>query len=83
MSRYSMNFYPKKDNPIWDDKYILRKIAPYDDSEYYWAYTYDKKTWYVVFERKRLHTFDNKSENEMIDILEGYNRNIKQRICHN
>ena len=80
---YSLRFYPESENPRWDNRYQLRKISPYDESKYYWAYSYNKTDWHVIYNGHTVFSLDNKTENEMIDILEQYNHKIKSRICHN
>ena len=79
---YSLHFYPKTDNPRWDDRYQLRKIAPYDEAKYYWAYSYDKANWYIIYDGKSVFSTTGKTE-EIIDLLEQHNQKIKPRICHN
>ena len=80
---YTLHFYPKSDNPKWDNRYQLRKISPYDEAEYYWAYSYDKKNWNIIYNGKPVFSVSDKSKDEIIEILEQYNQKIKMRICHN
>ena len=48
---YKLNYYPKcEEYPMHDNRYQTFKARPYDDAEYYWAYTYDKENWKVVEE---------------------------------
>lgn len=80
---YRLHFYPKSEHPQWDNRYQLRKISPYNEAEYYWAYSYDKINWLVIYNGRTVFSMDHKTENEMIDILEQHNHKIKARICHN
>ena len=80
---YRLCFYPKSEHPRWDNRYQLRKISPYDEAEYYWAYSYDKTNWLVIYKGRTVFSVDHKTEDEMIDILEEYNHKIKTRIGHN
>ena len=80
---YSLRFYPKSENPRWDNRYQLRKISPYDEAKYYWAYSHNKTDWHVIYNGHMVCSIDNKTENEMMDMLEQYNHKIKSRICHN
>ena len=80
--KHTLRHYPKSDqHPNWDGKYIPKKPRPYDDAEYWWAYSYDMLNWYVIFKgecRKELQgTFE-----EIVDLLEEINKNIKPKIYH-
>ena len=47
---YKLNHYPKcEQHPAHDNRYQTFKARPYDDAEYYWAYTYDKENWCIIF----------------------------------
>lgn len=80
---YKLNYYPKCEQyPMHDNRYSTFKARPYDDAEYYWAYTYDKEHWCVVYDGKLIDknfvgTFEN-----VVDFIEERNKNIKPRIVH-
>ena len=80
---YKLNYYPKCEQyPMHDNRYKTFKARPYDDAEYYWAYTYDKQHWVIVYngriiEKEFIGTFK-----EVVDIIEEKNKDIKQKIIH-
>lgn len=79
---YTLNYYPKCEQyPTHDNRYTTFKARPYDDAEYYWAYTYDKKHWKVVFKRRVVKELSGTFE-QAVDFIEEYNKDIKQRIVH-
>lgn len=74
---YELRYYPAHDN-----RYQTFKARPYDNAEYYWAYTYDKENWVVAYNckvvvKKFVGSFEN-----VIDFIEEKNKNIKERISH-
>lgn len=73
---YTLNYYEST------KRYSTHKSRPYDDAEYYWAYTYDKQHWVMVYNGKRALTITTTFE-KMVDILERHNQNIKPIMCHN
>ena len=80
---YTLNYYPKcKEYPKHDNSYQTFKARPYDDSEYYWAYTYDTKHWFVVYDGKFIDKNFIGSFKEVVDFIEDKNKNIKQNIIH-
>lgn len=58
------------------------KARPYDEAEYYWAYSTNKVLWNVVYRGRRkakLHgTFES-----VVDYLEVMNSGIKPEMQHN
>lgn len=64
------------------NKYYTFKARPYDDAEYYWAYTYDKKHWAIVYNGRQAMTIESTFE-RVVDILERHNQNIKPIMCYN
>ena len=73
---YELHYYPNRDN-----KYQTFKARPYDDAEYYWAYTYDQANWKVVYKGKVIQQFQGTFE-KVIDLIEEQNKNIKARMVH-
>ena len=79
---YKLNYYPKcEEHPTHDNRYQIFKARPYDDAEYYWAYTYDKKNWKVVFQRRIVERVIGTFE-EVVDLIEDKNKYIKPKIIH-
>ena len=79
---YELNYYPKcEEYPTHDNSYQTFKARPYDEAEYYWAYSYDKENWIVVYNRKRVQKFVGTFE-QVVDLIEEQNKTIKCRICH-
>lgn len=79
---YKLNYYPKCEQyPSHDNRYTTFKARPYDDADYYWAYTYDKENWIIVFKGKVVEQLNGTFE-QVIDIIEEQNKNIKQKISH-
>ena len=79
---YELNYYPKcEEYPTHDNRYQTFKARPYDEAEYYWAYSYDKENWIVVYNRKRVQKFVGTFE-QVVDLIEEQNKTIKCRICH-
>ena len=79
---YKLNYYPKcEEYPMHDNRYQTFKARPYDDADYYWAYTYDKEHWKVIFKGKVIKHFNGTFE-QVIDLIEDKNKNIKQNIIH-
>ncbi len=79
---YSLNFYPKCDMyPKHDNKYQLFKPRPYDDADYYNAYSYDKMNWTIIYKGKKVQQFAGTFE-EVVDLVEERNKNIRARIIH-
>ena len=79
---YKLNYYPKtEEHPNHDNRYQTFKARPYDDADYYWAYTYDKENWRVVFKGKFVRTFIGTFE-QVVDLIEKENKFIKPRMMH-
>ena len=79
---YELYYYPKdEDHPVWDNRYQTFKARPYDEAEYYWAYSYDKENWIVVYNRKRVQKFIGTFE-QVVDLIEEQNKDIECRMCH-
>lgn len=79
---YKLNYYPKCEQyPAHDNRYQTFKARPYDDSDYYWAYTYDKENWKVILKGKMIKQFKG-SFKEVVDFIEEKNKDIKSRIIH-
>lgn len=79
---YKLNNYLKCEQyPTHDNRYQTFKARPYDDAEYYWAYTYNKENWYIIFRGKIVRQFKGTFE-EVVDFIEDKNKDIKPRIIH-
>ena len=79
---YQLNHYPKcEEYPTHDNRYQTFKARPYDDADYYWAYTYDKKNWKVVFKRRIVERLSGTFE-EVVDFIEDKNKGIKPKMIH-
>lgn len=79
---YKLNYYPKSEEyPMHNNLYQTFKPRPYDDAEYYWAYTYDKKNWKIIFKGKIIEQFSGTFE-QVVDIIEDKNKDIEQKIIH-
>lgn len=78
---YKLNFYSSKENPRWDDRYQTFKPRPYDDGDYYWAYSYDKNNWIIVYKGKRVNAQKGSFE-DIIDFIEEKNKEIKPRMIY-
>lgn len=79
---YELRYYPKTEQyHMHDNRYQTFKARPYDDAEYWWAYTYDKKHWFVVYRNKIEQRFDGTFQ-DVVDLIEEKNKNIKQKIIH-
>ena len=79
---YKLNYYPKCEQyPMHDNRYQTFKARPYDDADYYWAYTYDKENWKIIFKGKVVKEFNGTFE-QVVDFIEEQNVNIKQKIIH-
>lgn len=79
---YKLNYYPKNERyPIHDNRYQTFKSRPYDDADYYWAYTYDKENWIAVFYGKIVKEFKGNFK-EVVDFIEEKNKDIKPKIIH-
>lgn len=80
---YELHYYPKCEQyPTHDNRYTTFKARPYDDAEYYWAYTYDKEHWVVVYKGKCVDKNFVGTFKEVVDIIEEQNKNIKPRMIH-
>ena len=80
---YELHLYPKCEQyPEHDNCYSTFKSRPYDDSDYYWAYTYDKKHWKIVYRGKCVDNNFVGTFEDVIDFIEEKNKNINQRIVH-
>ncbi len=79
---YKLNYYPKCEQyPTHDNRYQTFKARPYDDADYYWAYTYDKENWKVILKGKMIKQFKG-SFKEVVDLIEEKNKDIQSRIIH-
>ena len=79
---YKLNYYPKCDRyPTHDNRYQTFKARPYDNAEYYWAYSYDKENWIVVYKGKQKQQFVGTFE-QVVDLIEEQNQNIKSKMVH-
>ena len=79
---YILRHYHKCEQyPNHDNRYQTFKARPYDDAKYWWAYSHDKQTWYIVFDGKRQHTFNGTFES-VVDIIEEENKKIKSKMIH-
>lgn len=79
---YKLNYYPKcEEYPNHDNRYQTSKPRAYDDAEYYWAYSYDKKNWIIVYKNKQIQGFVGSFE-QVVDLIEERNRDIKSKIVH-
>lgn len=79
---YKLNYYPKCEQyPTHDNRYQTFKARPYDDADYYWAYSYDKESWKVIFKSKVIKQFKGTFE-EVVDFIEDKNKDIKPCIIH-
>ena len=79
---YKLNHYPKCEQyPTHDNRYQTFKARPYDDADYYWAYTYDKENWRVIFKGKLVKQFKGNFK-EVVDFIEEKNQDIKPRMIH-
>lgn len=80
---YELKFYPKcEEYPSHDNRYQTFKARPYDEADYYWAYTYDKESWIISYKgtvviENFVGTFEN-----VVDFIEEKNQNIKPKISH-
>ena len=79
---YKLNYYLKCEQyPAHDNRYQTFKARPYDDADYYWAYTYDKENWRVIFKGKMIKQFKG-SFKEVVNFIEEKNKDIQSRIIH-
>ena len=79
---YKLNYYPKCEQyPTHDNRYQTFKARPYDDADYYWAYTYDKENWKVILKGKMIKQFKGGFK-EVVDFIEEKNKDIKPRMIH-
>lgn len=80
---YKLEYYPKcKEYPKHNNKYQVEKQRPYDDSEYFWAYSYDKENWIIVYNGKTTRKFIGTFE-QIVDLLEEQNQFIESKLLHN
>lgn len=80
---YELHYYPKCEQyPTHDNKYSTFKARPYDDADYYWAYTYDKKNWCIVYKGKYVGKNFVGAFEEVVDFIEEKNKNIKANMIH-
>lgn len=80
---YTLNYYPKcTEYPMHDYRYQTYKARPYDDASYYWAYTYDKVHWNIVYNGKSVNKDFVGTFEEVVEFIEDKNKNIKQKIIH-
>lgn len=80
---YKLWYYPKCNAyPNHDNRYQVCKSGSYDDAEYYWAYSYNKKNWTVIYKGRRVEQFTGTFE-QVVDLLEKQNRTIKSILVYN
>lgn len=80
---YELHYYPKCEQyPKHDNRHSTFKARPYDDAEYYWAYTYDKEHWRIVYDGKCINKDFVGTFEDVVDFIEERNKDIKQRIVH-
>ena len=80
---YELHYYPKCERYLThDNRYTTFKARPYDDADYYWAYTYDKECWNIVYKGKRMDGVFVGTFEEVVDLIEEKNKNIKQKMIH-
>lgn len=60
---------------------LIIGLRPYDDADYYWAYSYDKENWIVVYKGKQKQQFVGTFE-QVVDLIEKQNQNIKSKMVH-
>lgn len=65
-----------------DGAFQIIKRRPYDDADYYWAFSKDKLNWNFNnnhhIEEQFIDSFSN-----AVDRLEELNKNVKSKMCHN
>lgn len=79
---YKLNHYPKcKEYPTHDNRYQTFKARPYDDADYYWAYSYDRENWKIIFKGQVIKQFKGTFE-QVVDVIEDKNKDIEPRMIH-
>ena len=79
---YELRYYSKSEkHPNHDNKYQTFKARPYDDAEYWWAYSYDKENWKVIFRKKVMQKFKGTFK-DVVDLIEEHNNKIEPKIIH-
>lgn len=65
--------------------YDIQKIAPYDDADYYWAFSNDSsaEVWTFVYKGKSQFTDEVDDISQVIEALEELNSKIESRMVHN
>lgn len=80
---YNLNFYPQCDRcPAHDNRYQTVKARPYDDAEYFWAYSYDKQHWRIVYKGKFVNENFVGTFEDVVDVIEERNEKIKAKMVH-
>ena len=80
---YTLNFYPQCDRyPAHDNRYQTFKARPYDDADYFWAYTYDKLHWKIVYKGKFVNENFVGTFEEVVDVIDERNEKIKAKMIH-
>ena len=79
---YTLRFYAAADNKVWDDRYQINKARPYDEADYYGAFSYDKKVWKITYKNKVIEEMPGTFEN-VVDYIESRNKSIKPQISYN
>ena len=64
------------------DKLRIVKHRPYDDADYYTAFTEDLKTWYVVYKCHVVEKINGATFEEAVRRIEDKNQTIKPKMCH-
>ena len=65
-------------NKLW-----IFKPRPYDDADYFTAYTEDLKSWSVVKAGSLHNTFEDMTFEEVVRYLETQNAEIEPNMVHN
>lgn len=74
---YELRFSPMQ------NRLNTHKARPYDDAEYYWAFTYDKTHWNIVYNGKLVEVDIIGTFESVVDFIETKNKTIKPIMCHN
>lgn len=63
-------------------RYKMDKSRPYDDSDYYYAKSFDKITWYLYFKGQKIGVETREIENTN-NILIAFNSDIQSKMIYN
>ena len=58
------------------------KARPYDDADYYYANSTDGTYWTIGYKGKR-HSNINGQFEDVVNLLESLNKDIRPKMCHN